>query len=420
MTEREFGEAVAKMGGRAYVVGGWVRDKVRGQAPQDKDYVVTGVTEAAFRAAMPEAKLVGRGFPVFLAKIDDACCEVAFARTERKNGTGYRGFDVSCSSDITIEDDLFRRDLTVNSMAMDVLTGELIDPYGGKKDIEAGVLRPVSEHFFEDPVRALRTARFTDQLEMNPVPEAIEAMAACKKELLSEPAERVLGELKKALKTRKPSVFFRTLEKAQLLEAVFPEIHALIGKTQPVQYHPEGDAFEHIMQVVDRVAHDTDNIIARFAGLVHDLGKGVTPVEILPHHYGHEEKGIPVLQEWNSRMTLPGSWKRVAEFIIQHHMRAPRLEKATKILDLMLLVRRYRQDISLEDFKAIIRADHNGLPYYLERCDELTAEILTVSGNDAPEGLSGIQTGEWVRRKELTACKKWLRENRPAGTAEIS
>ena len=416
MLEAEFVARVEEFGGRAFVVGGWVRDFLRGEKPEDKDYVVTGFDLRRFRNVFPEGILIGRAFPVFLLPIDaddgkgERHCEVALARRESKSGSGYRGFSAEADRFITIEEDLYRRDLTVNSLAMDLHSGRVVDLYGGRADIEAGVLRPVSERFGEDPVRALRAARFAAKLGYRPAPELVDAMEKCRSELKEEPGERILGELKKALATDRPSLFFRLLHSAGLLEATFPEIHALIGKTQPEVYHPEGDAFEHVMLIVDEVAGRTENITARFAALCHDLGKGVTPLEMLPHHYGHEVRGLEVLAGWNRRVTLPAVWRKAAKFIISQHMRAPRLSRAPKICNLLLMMKAVEAELSVGDIKIIIGADNKGLPPYLEHAEEIIAAMGKISGNDVPANLAGRQIGEWVNNQRLAVCKSMLAE----------
>ena len=416
MLEAEFVARAEAAGGRAFAVGGWVRDFLRGEQPEDKDYVVTGMEAGSFEEAFPEGKLIGRALPVFLLPIAaeegeaEKQCEVAMARRERKSGSGYRGFAAEADSSITIEEDLYRRDLTVNSMAMDLHTGRLVDPYGGCADIAARVLRPVSEHFGEDPVRALRAARFAARLGYEPVPELLTAMGRCLRELRQEPGERLLGELKKALAADRPSLFFRLLHSAGLLQEIFPEIHALIGKTQPEVYHPEGDAFEHVMLIVDEVAGRTENLTARFAALCHDLGKGVTPEDMLPHHYGHEVKGLEVLAGWNRRVTLPSTWLKGARFIISQHMRAPRLSKPGKICELLLMMKAVEAELPISDIKIIIRADNKGLPPYLEQAEEIIGAMGKVSGSAAPPGLTGRKIGDWVKGQQLEVCKKMLAE----------
>ena len=230
MTEVDFAKKIHDLGGTAYLVGGAVRDKFRGVTAHDKDYCVTGVEEKIFAKAFPHAAKFGKSFPVYSIKIDGTPCEVAFARTEKKIGTGYRGFEVLFSPTVTIEQDLFRRDTTINAMAIELLSGELIDPFGGRDDVLNKKIRAVSEHFIDDPVRALRAARQSAQFGFEICAETIDAMKLCGPELANEPSERIFDELATALQTDKPSIFFRSLERAELLEIIFPEIAALRGK----------------------------------------------------------------------------------------------------------------------------------------------------------------------------------------------
>ena len=410
MTEQEFGELAAKAGGRAYIVGGWVRDHLMGRNPHDKDYVVTGFSKDKFQQVFSDSWLVGNAFPVFMLCIDGEYREVALARRERKNGTGYHGFAAESSADISIEEDLYRRDLTINSMAMDVLSKDLVDPYHGQADLREGILQPVSEHFCEDPVRALRAARFNAKLNFVPSPKLLEYMKACEIELFLEPGERIFGELKRALEYPNPSAYFRLLKQAGLLQAVYPEIYAMIGKTQPVEYHPEGDAFEHSLLMLARVAERTDNIIARFCALCHDLGKGETPLEMLPHHYGHEVKGLSVLSHWNQRMTLPNRWLKAAKYVISQHMRAPLLSKPSKISQLLMSMDAINQDLPVEDFKIIVEADHHGLPSYLVYAQEGIDRLKAVTGYDAPVKIKGAAIGEWLCQQRTVICRAWLKE----------
>ena len=399
MTELEFAKKIGEAGGKAYLVGGAVRDKFRGVAAHDRDYCVTGLDEKTFNETFPDAPKFGKSFPVYSIDIDDAPCEVAFARTEIKVGTGYRGFEILFSPSVTIEQDLYRRDTTINAMAIELLSGELVDPFGGREDVLNKKIRPVSEHFTDDPVRALRAARQAAQFNFEICAETVEAMKLCGEELTHEPTERIFGELETALKTNKPSIFFRSLEQAELLEITFPEIFQLRGKTQPSEFHPEGDAYEHTLQLLDDVAKINPKPIVRFAALVHDIGKGKTPPETLPHHYLHEKRGLEVLNEMNRRMTLPSDWKKVAMFVIREHMRAPRLEKAGKIVDLLLSFNNLK--ISASDFCDIINLDNHGLPFYLERAQEIIDELLKIGGKDAPPELEGAAVGKWIRSARI-------------------
>lgn len=305
MTEAAFVEQIHSAGARVFRVGGCVRDCFRGVLAKDVDYVLTGMTEEQLCTLFPRAEKIGRAFPVYHVRVDGVRREVAFARRERKTGTGYRGFAVAFDPSVTIEEDLYRRDTTMNAMAMELPTEELFDPYGGRADIAAGVIRAVSPHFTDDPVRALRAARQAAEFGFAVEEETLCYMNACAAELKNEPTERLMGELRRALAAPRPSVFFRVLRAADLLAVTFPEIAALAGQTQPTEFHPEGDALAHTLAMVDAVARETEETKTRFAALVHDLGKGLTSQEMLPHHYGHERTGLDALAAWNRRMTLP-------------------------------------------------------------------------------------------------------------------
>lgn len=408
MKEIEFVTTVRAAGARVFIVGGWVRDFLRQVPAHDKDYMVAGIDEETFQQCFPHAPRVGKAFPVYLVDIDGHHAEVAFARKEEKQGEGYRGFAVEYGKDVTLEEDLYRRDTTINSLAMELPGGEIFDLYGGKKDIEQGIIRPVSHHFAEDPVRALRAARQAAEFGFRLSAEARAAMTACREELAKEPTERLLQELKRALQTEKPSVFFRALQETGLLEITFPELAALIGKIQPEAFHPEGDAFEHTMLVVDKVAAETDELLARFCGLVHDLGKGLTPADMLPHHYGHEKKGVAVLHSWNRRMTLPKRWVQAAKFVMEQHMRAARLTKPGKIVELLL--KAAAVPLSVEGFLAVIRADHQGLPPYLAEAPAIIARLLQVDGCQAPNHLKGPEIGIWVRNQQIKVFREYFKE----------
>ena len=406
MREEEFVKAVEGAGGTVYLVGGWVRDHLRGATPRDKDFVITGLEREAFAELFPAASLIGHAFPVYLVEIDGVRSEVSFARRERKSGHGYRGFAVDFGAEVTIEDDLFRRDTRINSMAYRLPAMELIDPYGGRSDLAHCVIRATSHHFSEDPVRALRAARQAAELGFVIEDGTRTLMADCATELEEEPTERIVHELSRALAAPQPSLFFEALAHASLLESVFPEIFALKGKTQPPQYHPEGDAYCHTMQIVDVVARKTRTIEARFAALVHDIGKGQTPEEMLPHHYGHEQRGLLVLDAWNERMTLPKSWLMAAHFVIKEHMRAPLLKKTGKIADLLLAVE--KSGLSFADFRRIICADHGTLPYHLVHGEELLRKMLQVRGTEAPPELRGADVGKWLREERVRRLAQLL------------
>jgi len=404
-TEADFSARVRQAGGRAFLVGGYVRDLCRQAQAKDRDYVICGLTVQQLERVFPEAKRVGKSFPVYLLQIDAEVCEVSLARKERKIASGYTGFAVSTDASITIEEDLLRRDTRMNAMALELPERTMVDPYGGQQDIAERIIRPVSEHFTEDPVRALRAARQAAELEFALAEETILMMRACRDELRQESEDRFRGELTRALAVKRPSVFFRALAAAELLEVTLPEIFALIGQTQPVQWHPEGDAFEHTMQVVDEVSAVSDNLVCRFAALAHDLGKGTTPKEMLPHHYDHELRGLEVLDGWKGRGTLPKVWVEAAKFVIEHHMHACRLKKPGKIVKLLLALRHV--PLTTEDFCHILRADHSEPPFYLLHADELLEELLQVSGKEAPEDLPGEAIGQWIEARRIRVLQQF-------------
>ncbi len=400
MKEKEFVAKVAASGGKVYLVGGAVRDRLRGVTPKDRDYCITGITEPQFVAAFPKAQKVGKSFPVFIIRLNGAMCEVAFARRETKSGAGYRGFTVAFDPDVSIEEDLYRRDTTINAIAIELPSGNVIDPFNGAVDIADKKIRAVSDHFVDDPVRALRAARHAAEFQFEITPDTVLKMNACGRELALEPGERIVGELRRALETDRPSIFFRALERAQLLEITFPELYRMIGKTQPPDFHPEGDAFEHAMKIVDDVAQVNADIVTRFCALVHDIGKSVTPPELLPHHYKHDKKGIAVLQAWNRRTTLPRNWLKVATLVIEEHMRAPILEHPGKIVDLLMKI--HSSILPIENFNDIIRADNRGLlPFYLEYAAELIEKFLLVDGAAHPPELQGKSIGAWLRAERI-------------------
>ena len=400
MKEKDFIERIQSIGGRAYLVGGAVRDQLRGVEPKDRDYCITGITEERFVKQFPNAKKVGAAFPVFLIRIDGIQCEVAFARREKKSGVGYRGFTVAFDPSVDIVADLYRRDTTINAIAVDLSTNTLIDPFNGAADIADKKIRAVSEHFVDDPVRALRAARHAAKFHFDITPDTIEKMNACADELSLEPGERIVGELRRALETDRPSIFFRALERAGLLRIIFPELYMMIGKIQLPDFHPEGDAFEHAMKIVDDVSRINPDPVTRFCALTHDLGKGTTPEELLPHHYRHDQRGVEVLQQWNRRTTLPRNWIKAATLVIEEHMRAAVLTHPGKIVDLLMKI--HSSILPVKNFNDIIRADNRGLlPPYLERAEELIRKFLSVDGRAHPPEIEGKAIGEWVRSERI-------------------
>ena len=327
---------IMQEGGRLYLVGGAVRDNLLGKTTHDEDYCVTGITSEKFQEMFPKAHVRGKAFAVF--DIDGK--EFALARTESKVGTGHNEFEIKANSKISIEQDLARRDITINAIAKDVLTGEIIDPFNGKEDLKNKTIRATTEHFKEDPLRAYRVARFATQLQFEVEPETIKQMAELKEELNTLSRERVFVEFSKALAHEKPSIFFDILRKANVLDVHFKEIKDLIGVEQPVKYHPEGDAYNHTMLVLDmasamtRDLKENRKLEIRFSALVHDLGKGLTPKEEYPHHYGHENTGGDLVLKLGHKINVPNNWIKCGKTACREHMRGGifyKMKPSTKV-----------------------------------------------------------------------------------------
>ena len=302
---------------RAYVVGGAVRDALLGLSVKDRDWVVVGETpetmlERGFRP-------VGRDFPVFLHP--ETHEEYALARTERKSGHGYTGFVCYAAPDVTLEEDLSRRDLTINAIAREE-GGALVDPYGGAHDLEAKVLRHVGPAFAEDPLRVLRVARFAARLPgFSLAPETLALMRSMSEggELAHLTPERVWKELSRGLMEAYPSRMFRVLRECGALVQVLPEVDRLFGVPQPPEEHPEVDAGEHTMLVIDHAAQAGHGLEIRWACLLHDLGKGETPADILPHHYGHEIRSALLAEQISERLRIPASCRDFAVLFAREH-----------------------------------------------------------------------------------------------------
>ena len=269
------------MVGKLYLVGGAVRDSLLNRPISDEDYCIVGLDKEKFLELFPQSFPRGKSFEVF----DLEGKEFALARTEKKIGRGHKEFEIITGKEITIEEDLKRRDLSINAIAKDVLNNNIIDPFGGVEDINNKIIRATSNSFMEDPLRAYRAARFASQLDFKVEENTIKMMNKLKGELSTLSKERVFCELKKALNTNKPSTFFNVLRKAEILDIHFKEIYDLIGAIQPEKYHPEGDSYNHTLLALDNSAKLTNSLMIRYSALVHDLGKGLTPKEMYPHHY---------------------------------------------------------------------------------------------------------------------------------------
>jgi tRNA nucleotidyltransferase (CCA-adding enzyme) len=304
---------------QVYLVGGAVRDGLLGLPVRERDWVVVGSTrEELLRLGYRE---VGNDFPVFLHP--ETHEEYALARLERKTAPGYRGFDVRFGPEVTLEEDLARRDLTINAMAQ-APDGTLIDPYGGRRDLDARVLRHVSAAFVEDPVRILRVARFAARfapLGFRVAPETLELMRAivAHHELDALVPERVWQETEKALREQRPSEFFSVLRNCGALAWIFPEIDALFGVPQPPQWHPEIDTGVHTLMVLEQAVALGADPEVRFAALVHDLGKGTTPPAEWPKHHGHEERSVALIEALAARLRVPGNYRDLAVVVARYH-----------------------------------------------------------------------------------------------------
>ncbi len=301
---------------KIYCVGGAVRDRLLGLPVQDHDWVVVGGTpeDMVARGYQP----VGKDFPVFLHP--ETHEEYALARTERKTAPGYKGFVIHAAPDVTLEQDLLRRDFTVNAIAEDA-DGRLIDPYGGEADLRAGILRHVSPAFSEDPVRILRAARFVARFGFTIAPETLELMRSMVNhgEVDALVPERVWQELARGLMEKTPSHFFTTLRECGALARILPEVDALFGVPQPEKHHPEIDCGIHTMLVLDDTAHHDYVLEVRFAALTHDLGKGNTPKDILPHHSGHEARGVELLHVLCEHLRVPGECRDLGLLAARYH-----------------------------------------------------------------------------------------------------
>lgn len=297
----EIANKIKQKGGNLYLVGGAVRDELLGREVHDEDYLVIGLSQEEFEELFPNAYKRGKFFGVY----DIEGKEFALARKERKEGIGHKGFEIIAGKEITLEEDLSRRDITINAIAKNVLTGKIEDPYNGIEDIKNKTIRATTKFFKEDPLRVYRVARFAASLDFKVEEKTLEMINELRDELNSLSSERVFDEFRKALATNKPSIFFEILRKADVLDVHFKEIYDLIGQTQPIEYHPEGDSYNHTMIVVDKSAELTDDLSIRFSCLVHDLGKGITPKEMLPHHYGHDKNGVAIVEKIRKKIKNP-------------------------------------------------------------------------------------------------------------------
>lgn len=349
----EIAQKIKNEGGNLYLVGGAVRDKLLNKKIKDEDYCVTGITAQQFLSLFPQSFTRGKSFEVF--DLDGK--EFAMARTENKTGKGHKEFKITTNKEITIEQDLARRDITINSIAQEVLTGKIIDPFNGKRDLENRIIRATTGHFSEDPLRVYRVARFACSLEFEVEESTLKMMNNLKEELNSLSKERVFVEFSKALGEKKPSIFFEVLKKAEVLDVHFKEIYDLIGALQPPEHHPEGDSFNHTMLVVNKASELTDNLEWRFCALVHDLGKGLTPKQEYPHHYGHEIRGVEAVTTFGNRIKSPTLWIKSGKVACREHMRGGIFYKMKPSKKVDFIERVAKSTIGLQGLQIVVYAD---------------------------------------------------------------
>lgn len=398
---------------RVYLVGGAVRDRLLGRAVSERDWVVVGATpeELLRDGYLP----VGREFPVFLHPQTRE--EYALARLERKVAPGYRGFTTLFSPDVTLEEDLQRRDLTINAMAEDA-NGELIDPYGGQADLGARVLRHVSESFIEDPVRILRVARFAAryaQLGFRVAPATLALMQrmVASGEVGALVPERVWAETERALGETRPEVFFETLRACGALAVIFPEIDALFGVPQPPRWHPEIDTGVHAMLALRYAADSGAAAPVRFAAVVHDLGKALTPRERWPSHHGHEDAGVPLIDALCDRLKVPTAYRELAVLTARQHTlvhRALELKPET-VLKLLDASDAFRRPARFAELLRACEADARGRTgrqrQAYPQADYLKAAFAAAAAVALTEqdrqGLAGPAIGTALRKRRLAA-----------------
>lgn len=407
---------------KTYLVGGAVRDALLGLAPGDRDYVVVGASQAAMESQ--GFKAVGRDFPVFLHPSTGA--EYALARTERKSGRGYRGFVVDADPSVTLEQDLERRDFTVNAIAREVLgdgidpdaLGAIVDPFGGARDVDSRVLRHVGPAFVEDPLRVLRAARFMARfapLGFTVAPDTLALMreVAASGELDTLVPERVWQELRRALASAAPDAFVRTLREADALRAVLPEVDALSGVPQRAEYHPEIDTGVHVELVLAMAARlaPGDDVIG-FAALVHDLGKARTPAHVLPKHIGHEHAGLEPVRAVCARLKVPREHRLLAECVCREHLNVHRIDemRASKIHDLIARGDGFRNPKRIDQLATACEADKRGraglseTPYpQAQRLRTALAAARAVRSDAIAEGLTGEAVGAAMRQARIQA-----------------
>ena len=408
---------------KVYLVGGAVRDELLGIPVIERDWCVVGVTPEALESR--GYRPVGKDFPVFLHP--DTGEEYALARTERKTGAGYHGFTFHADPDVTIEEDLRRRDLTVNAMARDE-NGGLIDPFGGASDVEARLLRHVSEAFIEDPVRVLRVARFAARfsaLGFTVADETLDLMKSIVEsgEIDALVAERTWQETAGALSGKDPQVFFEVLRSCGALARVFPEIDALFGVPQPEKWHPEIDCGIHTMMVLEQASLLSDDIDVRFAALVHDLGKATTAKDKLPSHPGHEARSVKLVRRMSERLRIPNDCRDLGLLAAEFHTHCHRAFdlRASTILKVLNQTDAFRRPDRFEKFLLSCEADSRGRTGFEDRdypqANYLREALAVAAGIDTEDlvsgELNGPEIGKAIGERRLAALRDFKASYEP-------
>ncbi|MCO4313673.1 multifunctional CCA addition/repair protein [Pectobacterium versatile] len=402
---------------KIYLVGGAVRDSLLGLPVTEKDWVVVGATPENLLAQGYQQ--VGKDFPVFLHPVSRD--EYALARTERKSGKGYTGFICHAAPDVTLEQDLLRRDLTINAIAR-TERGDLIDPYHGRRDLESRVLRHVSEAFSEDPLRVLRVARFAARFAHLGFQIAEETMALMQKmthedELAYLTPERVWKETEKALGTSSPDVYFQVLRDCGALAVLFPEIDNLYGVPAPAKWHPEIDTGIHTMMTVAMAARLSPEIDVRFATLCHDLGKGLTPPELWPRHLGHGPAGVKLVEALCQRLRVPNPIRDLAKLVAEYHdlVHTVQVLQPKTLLKLFDAIDVWRKPQRLEQLALTSEADargragfeENSYPQgdYLREAFRVASQVS--SADVVADGFKGIDVRNELARRRIHALADW-------------
>ncbi|MEE3506866.1 MULTISPECIES: multifunctional CCA addition/repair protein [unclassified Pseudomonas] len=400
-----------------YKVGGAVRDRLLGKTVADTDWVVVGAT--ADEMLSQGFRPVGADFPVFLHPKTGE--EYALARTERKSGPGYGGFIFHADPEVSLEEDLIRRDLTINAIAEDA-QGRLTDPYHGQEDLKSRILRHVSPAFAEDPLRVLRVARFAARYASDGFTIAPETMTLMQQlsesgELEALTPERSWKEISRALMENQPQVFIQVLRECGALKVLFPEVDALFGVPQPAAHHPEIDTGQHVLSVLEQAAIHHQPLSVRWACLLHDLGKGLTPESEWPRHIAHEHTGLRLIKAVNARFKVPRDCQELAMLVGQYHTHGHRaLElKASTLFELMQSFDIYRRPQRFEEFIAGCEMDARGRLGFEQR-DYPQAEYLRGAANAAravavqplrDQGYEGPELGEALKQERLKAVQAY-------------